>query len=129
MNKLFILLVTCFFSLSLHAENKEHDIDGYTTYEQALDALKLNPKARFSKDQGWIIANIDNDDDYIIWSFTPENHPSHPAVIKRKLVKKDDAIYIDMKGICDAEKSACDKLFKEFEKLNDKISQDMQPKI
>ena len=124
-----VILLSCFFSLALHAEDTEYAVDGYTTYEQAYEALKKNSQAKFSEDQGWTIVSIENGNDFIVWTFTPTTHSAHPAVIKRKMVKKNDAIYIDMKGICDAEKNQCDKLFEDFEKLNDKISQGIQPDV
>jgi hypothetical protein len=126
MKSIFIVLVTLFFSTQLIAEDKEHDIDGYTTYEDAYNALKGNPQAQFLTKNGWTIVNIEEANDFTVWSFTPETHAAHPAVVKRKMVKKDDVIYIDMKGICDADKPECDKLFTKFEEMNNNITEKMQ---
>ncbi len=127
MKNIFVVLVTILFSSPLIAENKEHDIDGYTTYEQAYNALKENPQAQFLSKDGWTVVNVEDGKDYIIWTFTPATHAAHPAVVKRKIVEKNDVIYIDMQGICDAEKRKCDKLFAEFEEMNNSISNNLQP--
>jgi hypothetical protein len=99
---------------------------GYPTVAAAFDALRAKSNVNISNQGGWTI--VDDRDDQTIWSFTPANHPAHPAVIKRIIVQKGDGIFIDMSALCHAEKPACDKLVAEFQALNDKIRESFSRK-
>ena len=98
---------------------------GYPSVAAALDALRSRSDVKFSKqDDGWIIAN--DEATTTLWSFTPMDHPAHPAVIKRSVVEQNGATYLDMKGLCQAEKTACDKVMEEFKALNEKMQAYME---
>jgi hypothetical protein len=56
-----------------------------------------------------------------IWSFTPSGHPAHPAVVRRVVVRQDGAMHVKMSGLCEATKPACDKLWTDFEQLNEQM--------
>src|SRR5262249_31728205 len=51
----------------------------------------------------------------------PVGHPAHPSAVKRSIVSRGGATYIDMKVHCEASKSACDTLVADFQKLNDRM--------
>lgn len=97
---------------------------GYPTVAAAMEALRARQDVRISVQGGWTI--VDDPRDGALWSFTPPGHPAHPAVVKRKPVEKDGAMFLQMLALCQAEKAPCDRLISEFEELNNKIVADMQ---
>ena len=97
---------------------------GYPTVAAALEALRGKSGAKFSIQGGWTI--VEESASHTIWSFTPPNHPAHPAAVKRTIVEKDGAIYFQMNGLCQAKKPDCDKLLAEFEALNDRIRENLR---
>lgn len=97
---------------------------GFNSVAAALAALRAKPSASVSVQGGWTI--IQDSQTQSLWSFTPEGHPAHPAVVKRATVSKDGAIYIQMTALCEATKSACDKLMQEFAELNKSIAASMK---
>jgi hypothetical protein len=92
---------------------------GYPSVAAALGALRAKSNVRISVQGGWTI--VDDHDDLSLWSFTPANHPAYPAAVKRKIIQKDGAIYIEMSALCEASKVECDKLIAEFKALNEKV--------
>jgi hypothetical protein len=99
---------------------------GYPTVAAALEALRAKSNVTISEQGGWTI--VDDRQDQTIWSFTPTNHPAHPAAVKRKLVQKGDEIFIEMSALCHAERIACDKLVGEFQVLNQKVRDSFKSK-
>ncbi|WP_331461835.1 molecular chaperone DnaJ [Pseudoalteromonas sp. SWYJZ98] len=87
----------------------------------ALQALKNKDGTNLSLQGGWTIIEDKEESNLVLWSFTPETHTAHPAAIKRKVLEKNQAIYIQMSALCQAKKADCDKLMKEFEQLNKNI--------
>ena len=97
---------------------------GYATIEEAFNALKADPAVGMQEYEGWTIFNQKGDGKYILWSFTPDDHPAHPSVIRREIVKKDDQILIKMDALCNSNQLDCDLLIDQFKKINERISQD-----
>jgi hypothetical protein len=97
---------------------------GYPSVAAALEALRARPDVSISEQDGWTIVN--DAPNNTVWSFTPPGHPAHPAAVKRVVVEKAGAIYIDMSALCGAEKRACDQLVEEFKALNQKTAQAVQ---
>ncbi len=97
---------------------------GYQTVAGALAALRSRPDSQVSIQGGWTI--ITSPTDRSLWSFTPAGHPAHPAVVKRTVVEKDGSISVQTNALCEADKTACDKLIDEFRLLNDRVREDMQ---
>jgi hypothetical protein len=91
---------------------------GYDTVAEALAGLEVKEGAskRTTKD-GWI--EIEDKEKNVLWSFVPEGHPAYPAVAKRTTSGRGLAVQIDMSGLCEAERSACEKLMKELAKKNE----------
>ena len=100
---------------------------GYPTVAAALKALKARSDVNISVEEGWTILNQKPAN--TIWSFTPSNHPAHPAVVKRAIVLRDGAVGMDMTALCQASKTACDQLMVEFEQLNERMKQFMEGKM
>lgn len=97
---------------------------GYPTVAAALEALRGRTDVSISVQGGWTI--VDDRSTNTLWSFTPSVHPAHPAAVKRTLVSRDGALFIDMAALCEATKAACDRLMTEFKELNERMSQSMR---
>src|SRR6267378_5322038 len=99
---------------------------GYPTVAAALEALKARSDVNISVQGGWTI--VDDRPNNALWSFTPSNHPAHPAVVKRAIVSRNGGIGVNMTALCQASKPACDKLMAEFQELNERMSQSIRDK-
>jgi hypothetical protein len=99
---------------------------GFKTVEAALAALKVQSGVQITVQNGWTIA--DDQKNHTLWSFTPNDHPAYPSVVKRALTEHDGSVFINMNVLCEASKVACDGLVTQFEQLNDKLSQELQKK-
>lgn len=103
---------------------------GFKTVAEALDALKNTPGANinYTKPDNWIV--ITEPSGKTFWSFTPHQHDAYPAVVKRELkVRPDGGVYVEMSALCQADKSACDKLIEEFKQLNNRARAAVQQKL
>lgn len=89
---------------------------GYASPAQAMAALRAKPGVVFTEQRGWTVA--EDRADYAVWSFVPSEHPAHPAVVRRRVVERDGAMFVDMQVLCTAKKPACDALLQEFQDLN-----------
>lgn len=118
------LLVAVFVLDSACAQTSEGSI-GYPTVAAALAALKARSDLNVSEQGGWTIVN--DAANKTVWSFTPPGHPAHPTAVKRAVVEKGEAIHIDMSALCQADKSACDRLMDEFRALNQRMAQSAGP--
>jgi hypothetical protein len=98
---------------------------GYPTVDAALKALRARNDVNISVRDGWTIVD---DPANTIWSFTPPDHPAHPAVVKRAVVSRGGEVGLDMTALCQASKVACDKLIEEFKAMNLRMSQSMAGK-
>jgi len=119
-----VLLVALFINVPVFAQDSGSI--GFNSVPEAYAALRKEAGAEFSNQGGWIIANVKEGPHSGIWSFTPNTHPTHPAVIKRTVVEADGKISISMRALCEAAKPACDQLVDDFKKLNDQIRRDFQ---
>ncbi len=119
-----ISLVCGLFAISSYAA--ENSDIGYPSPEAALEALHKDPNAQFSDRGGWTIVSTKEGPNVVMWSFTPTSHPAYPAAVKRTMVQKDGAWYLEMKVLCGGTKSACDKLVEDFNQLNDKMKKDIR---
>jgi hypothetical protein len=95
---------------------------GYESVDAALKALRQDPAAHISVENGWTIVSTTENGNMVLWSFTPAGHPAYPAAVKRELLKRDGAIYIRMTALCEATQSDCDALIEGFKKLNEQMS-------
>ena len=105
-----------------------HSSIGYSTVGAALTELRAKPGVDIREQQGWIIISDKKSGNSVLWSFTPPGHPAHPSAVKRIVTEKDGTVYIEMKVLCQAEKTPCDALVREFQGLNDRIKEELQNK-
>lgn len=101
---------------------------GYASPEAALNALQKRPGVIVTKQGGWTIA--DDKENFVFWSFTPLDHPAHPAAIKRVMAQSTTGdISVVMTAKCGGPKEACDKLISEFRAMNDRMHEQVQSKL
>ena len=94
---------------------------GYATVQEAFEALSADSAATQSFYQGWTIFNHKIDGKYIIWSFTPEDHPVHPSAVRREVVSRDGQINISMGILCYSSRLDCDQLVAQYEQINENL--------
>jgi hypothetical protein len=102
---------------------------GYPTVEAALTALRAKPGVRIQEQQGWIIVSDTESGNPVLWSFTPPGHPAHPSAVKRRVVtEKGGLSRIEMNVLCQADKTSCDALVREFQGLNERVVEQVKHK-
>lgn len=118
-------LALVIFSLTsiVSAEETEKNSFQYNTVEEALAALEKNPDATLTEHEGWQVFNVKQDGFYVLWSFTTTEHPAHPAVVKRSIMKKDGELFIAMDALCQSAQVYCDILIEDFKLINETIKQ------
>jgi hypothetical protein len=99
------------------AKNSRPSKMEYPNVATALDALRTKSGVTVKVEAGWTV--IEDRATMSIWSFTPSGHPAHPATVRRAVIQQGDKIFVEMSVLCEAAKSACDKLVAEFEALNE----------
>src|SRR2546422_3457337 len=92
---------------------------GYPSVAAALGALRVRKDVGVAVRDGWTV--MTEEGGLTLWSFTPDSHPAHPAVVRRQISQKDGAWYVDMNTLCEATKAACDKLVEDFRVLNERM--------
>ena len=97
---------------------------GYPSVAAALGALRARKDVGVAVRDGWTV--ITEEGGLTLWSFTPDTHPAHPAVVRRQIGQKDGAWYVDMNALCEATKAACDKLVEDFRTLNERMRQSLE---
>jgi hypothetical protein len=102
-------------------EYARQTVIGYASVKEALEELKAKPGVVIvTKPDGWIIATEPKV--YAQWSFTPEGHYAHPAVVRRLVQQRPDGeVYVETSALCGAEQHSCDRLMAEFRESNDKL--------
>lgn len=103
-------------SIEARAEGQASAV-GYDSVAAALAALSAKPgiTQRINKN-GW--TEIEDHETNVLWSFVPKDHPAYPAVVKRTVTGRGLATQIDMTGLCEAERAACEKLMRQLQKQN-----------
>jgi hypothetical protein len=119
---LFIIVIA---STAFGQEISQQSPIGYATVEQAFKALESDSEAKITEFEGWTIFNQKGDGSYILWSFTPHQHPAHPTAIRREIVKRDEEILINMNALCESGKFECDQLIDQFKQINENIKKQM----
>jgi hypothetical protein len=108
------------------AEERNSSI-GYPSVAAAFQALSSDPRAVIRIESGWTIVRVDEGEaGHALWSFTPEDHPAYPAVVKRTIFERDGAVMMDTKALCQSTKVACDKLMAEFRELDAQVREHMR---
>ena len=96
--------------------------------QDAFDALAADPSASRSEYEGWTLFRQKGDGKYILWSFTPDDHPVHPTAVRREVVKKDGEVFIAMSVLCHSSRFDCDQLIEQFQLINEGIRERLAAK-
>jgi len=100
---------------------------GFETPAAALDALRNKPSTEVREERGWtIIQDRESEKVLALWSFTPQDHPAHPAAVKRIITERDGAIFLEMRVSCGGTKADCEALVRDFQALNNQIRADIR---
>jgi hypothetical protein len=94
---------------------------GYATVQEAFDALLADPSAVRSEYEGWTTFKQKADGKYILWSFTPQDHPVHPTAVRREIVNRDGEVFVTMAVLCHSSRFDCDQLIEQFEQINQNL--------
>ena len=90
---------------------------GYASVEAALLDFRSRKDVEISVQAGW--TTVIEPAAMRIWTFTPTGHPAHPTVVRRTVAKEGTKVFVELQAVCEAEKSACDKIVAEFVQLNE----------
>jgi len=99
---------------------------GYASVQQAFDAVSADPDASRSEYEGWSLFTQKADGKYILWSFTPEDHPVHPSAVRREVMRKEGEVFISMAVLCHSSRLDCDQLVEQFQQINARIKQKLE---
>jgi len=91
---------------------------GYPTVTAAMEALQKKQSTTTRIQEGWVLIEDFSGGEMTLWSFTPASHPAHPSAVKRSFITRDGATHLQMSVRCEAEKTPCDQLVRDFERLN-----------
>ena len=90
----------------------------YANVAEARKALDARSDVDIKEANGWHI--VVDEAARTVWSFTSQDHPAHPAVVKRQVVPSGTGASIKMSVRCEASKQACDDLVVQFGQQLDK---------
>jgi hypothetical protein len=95
---------------------------GYASVAEARAALTARKDARpRPMADGWFVVELPSEN--AVWTFAPPGHPAYPSVVKRFLVNKEGQVMLSMAALCQAGKTACDDLIRQFQAMNAKLGQ------
>ena len=113
------ILFTTLFSMTAGAQqSSDENPVGYDSVDEALQALQSDSNVQMTTHDSWTVAVEQQDGATVIWSFTPEDHIAHPAVIRREFSEQEGLLSIGMAGLCEAEEEPCDLLFQQFREMD-----------
>lgn len=94
----------------------------YKTVAEARAALSAKDSAVCTQADGWL--TITEPLEGAQWSFVPADHPAHPAVVRRSVLRPAGApAQVVMSTLCEAPAPACEALRQEFEAQNSRFEQ------
>jgi hypothetical protein len=92
---------------------------GYSTVAAALEALRADPEAKFSEQQGWTVVASREQGRAVQWFFPPQGHPAYPSVVKRVVGERRGVGVIDMAALCGVSQTECDRLIDDFRQVSE----------
>ncbi|MGJ5208075.1 hypothetical protein [Bradyrhizobium sp. HKCCYLR20261] len=119
----FVTAALSTISAAVSEEAAKVDL-GYPDVAAAMAGLGAKPGVTRSTRSGWTI--FEDLESGAVWSFSPEGHTAYPTAIRRRIVQEGDDIFIEMDIRCEAVKPACDSVAAEFERVNDKVRQELK---
>lgn len=90
---------------------------GYSSVAEALAALRADPAATESQQDGWTL--FARKKGLELWSFTPDDHPAHPSAAKRTAYQDDSGGWrVETRLLCQSTKASCDALMEQYQHLD-----------
>ncbi len=99
--------------------------DGLSPEELLLE-LRSDGETQIREERSWVVATSEKL--RTVWSFPPKGHSAYPSYVKREVVEKDGAVYMETNVRCGAAKSQCDQLVKDFIELNTRVQSEVEAK-
>jgi Skp family chaperone for outer membrane proteins len=96
----------------------------YASVSKALAALEARDgeSTVVTHPDGWVV--ISEPAATAQWSFTPPGYYAYPAVVRRIIRHGPNrSVSVDTASLCEADAESCAKLLKEFETMNERITQ------
>ena len=97
--------------------------EDYPSVTAVLAALRSDPTAEFEMQDGWVVVASVERGNAVLWSFTPEGHPAHPAVVKRVALENKGTGFVELKMLCEAPEPECKRLLEQFRQFNQRLAQ------
>lgn len=85
-------------------------------------------KKVYDSDQ-YVAYSDDEKNPTVMYTFTTDRHPAHPAAVCRRIVKEGDAAVIKMNIVCEGNGQECQKLTNEFNVMTAQMQQQVDAKI
>ena len=92
----------------------------HLTVAATLAAVKAQAGVTLRMQNGWTI--VDDKTHATFWSFPPLGNPAYPSAVRRTVVEKDGAVTLKMDVQCEATKTACDNLVRDFQAINARVA-------
>lgn len=109
--------------LAVDARRVDERAIEFDSVAAALDALRADRAAQFENQDGWTVVASTERGEPVLWSFTPEGHPAHPAVVKRTALEERGAGFVHLATLCEGPEPDCVRLLEEFKQINLAIAQ------
>jgi hypothetical protein len=109
------------------AQDREPKED-YPSVAAVLAELRADPDAKFETQDGWIVVASVERGNPVLWSFTPEGHPAHPAVVKRAALESKGTGFVELTTLCEGPEAECKKLLEQFREVSQRLAQENLPK-
>jgi len=117
MKTLSLISLFLIYSGNLFANNITAPIQ-YSSVDNAMNTLKNKKSANTSYQGGWTIISLIENNNQVMWFFSPKKHSAYPAVIKKSIIAKGNGLETKIVTLCEAAKPECDKLIAQFKKIN-----------
>ncbi len=99
---------------------------GYPSVSAALEALAGDSSVTIREKDGWTVAEAEEGDAMILWTFTSPIHSAHPTAVKRIMRKKEGVWQLEMKVLCEADNDSCNELVAVFQELNTRMRENLK---
>jgi len=97
---------------------------GYPSVSAAMSDLFKRPDL-VRRDFGeWLI--LEDHKTRSVWSFAKKGHAAYPTAVRRTIVTEGGVVRVRTRILCQAEKDPCDRVNREFKKLNEQMQARLQ---
>jgi len=95
----------------------------YPSVAAARAALRADPAAQFEEQAGWTLVATNERGNPVLWSFTPEGHPAHPAVVKRTALEDRGTGFVELDTLCEGPEQECKRLLERFRQVSQRAAE------